>query len=88
MNATWPAAGGRGEPALPAELPDLAGDGQQRVGRRLVGQVVELGAGDLQPRAAPGDLPARDPQQQLMQPCQRCVPRRAGTGEHPDPLAR
>ena len=39
------------EPALTTELPELAGDGDQRVGRRLVGQVIEFRPGELQPRA-------------------------------------
>ena len=74
------------EPALSTELPELAGNGNQRIGRRLIGEVIKLGAGDPQPRAAPPDLTLRDPQQHLMQPGQRSLPRRAGTGEHPQPF--
>jgi hypothetical protein len=39
------------EPALTTELPELAGNGDQRVGRRLVGKVIEFRLGELQPRA-------------------------------------
>ena len=75
-----------GEPALAAELAELAGDGHHRVGRGLVGQVVKLGAGDPQPRAAPPALPLRDAQQHLVQPGQRRLPLRAGPGERTEPL--
>jgi len=54
------------EAALAPELPDLAGDRQQRVGGRLVGQIVKFRSGDRQPRAAPGQLPPRDTQQQFV----------------------
>src|SRR5215470_2181518 len=50
-----------GEPAFAPELPELAGDGHQRVRRGLVGQVLKLRTGDPQPRAAPPALPLRDP---------------------------
>jgi len=73
------------EPALTTELPELAGDGDQRVGRRLVGQVIEFRPGELQPRGTPPDLTPRDPHQHLMQPRQRRLPSRAGTGEHLQP---
>jgi hypothetical protein len=33
-----------GEPALPVQLRQVAGDGQQRGGRGLAGEVVEFGA--------------------------------------------
>jgi len=73
------------EPALATELPELGGNGDQRISGRLVGQVIELGPGEPQPRGTPPDLTARDPHQHLMQPRQRRLPRRAGTGEHPQP---
>ena len=49
------------EPALTAELPELARDGHQRVGSGLMSQVIQLRTGDPQPRPAPPDLPLRDP---------------------------
>jgi|HubBroStandDraft_1064217.scaffolds.fasta_scaffold22459_2 hypothetical protein len=57
-----------GEPALAPELAELAGDGHHRVGRGLVGQVVKLGAGDPQPRAAPPALPLRTPSGERTEP--------------------
>ena len=81
-------AGPGGELALAAELAELAGDGQQRVRRGLVGHIVQFGAGDGQPRPAPGGLAPRDPHQQSMQPCQRRLPPRARTRPAPQPLGR
>src|SRR5215471_8700199 len=75
-----------GEPALPPELAKLAGDGDQRISGRLVGQVIELRAGEPQPRATPVGLTPRNPQQHLMQPCQRFFPLRAGAREHARPF--
>src|SRR5262249_9846063 len=77
-----------GEPALTSELAQLAGNRNQRISRRLIGQVIELGAGELQPRAMPGDFTPRNPQQQPMQPCQRFLPPRAGPRERAPPLRR
>ena len=57
--------------SLAAELADLGHDGQQRVGRGLVGEVVELGTGDPQLPASPPQLAMRDPQQHLVQARQR-----------------
>jgi hypothetical protein len=74
------------EPALSPELPELAGNRDQRIGRRLMGQVIKLGAGDPQPWATPPDLTLRDPHQHRMQPDQRRLPPRAGTGEQPQPI--
>ena len=74
------------EPALPPELPELAGNGDQRVRRRLVGQVIEFGAGQPQSRGPPPDLGPRDPHQHLVQPRQRRLPRRAGVSEQPQPF--
>ena len=74
------------EPALAPELPKLAGNGDQRVGCRLVGQIIELGPGQLQLRVAPPDLTPGNPHQHLMQPGQRRLPSRAGAGEHPQPF--
>src|SRR3954454_9255262 len=77
------------ETALATEPVDLRGDGQQRVGRRLMGQVVEFRAGDPELRAAPPYFAARDPQQHLVQPYQRRFPlRAAAAAEHPQPFAR
>jgi len=59
------------EPDLTPELPELARDGQQRIGRCLVCQVIELRAGDPQPRATPTDLTLRDPHQHPMRPRRR-----------------
>src|SRR5262249_59692302 len=56
------------EPALPPELAKLAGNREQRISRCLVGQIIQLRPGQPQPRAAPGDLTPRNPQQHLMQP--------------------
>jgi hypothetical protein len=75
----------RREPALTPELPRLAGNGDQRVRRGLIGQVIELGAGELQPRGTPPDLIPCDPHQHLMQAPQRRLPCRAGTGQRPQP---
>jgi hypothetical protein len=75
-----------GEPALPPELPQLAGDGYQCIGRRLVSQVIKLWPGDPQPRAAPGGLTLRDTYQQLVQAGQGSFPPPAGPGQRPDPL--
>src|SRR5215469_18714487 len=75
-----------GEPALTAELAELTGNRNQRISRGLIGQVIELGAAELQPRATPGDLTPRDPHQQPMQPRQRFLPPRAGARELPLPL--
>jgi len=60
------AEAGTAKPALPPELPEFGDDRHQRVRRGLVGQVLEFGPGDPQPRAAPPALPLRDAQQHPM----------------------
>jgi hypothetical protein len=79
-------AGPGGEPALSPELPELRGDGHHRVRRGLVGQVLELQAGDPQPRAAPPGLSLRDTQQDNVQPGHRRLALLAAVTEHPEPL--
>jgi hypothetical protein len=74
------------EPALPPELATLEVDSQQGVGRGLVCEVIQLGAGDAELPATALQLRARDPQQQLMQARQARLPLRPGAAEHPDPL--
>jgi hypothetical protein len=74
------------EPAVAAELPELARDGDQRVGSGLMSQVIQLRTGNPQPRPAPPDLPLRDPHQQPVQADQHCLALLAGTGERPQPL--
>src|SRR5215470_1187009 len=54
----------------------------------LAGEVVELGAGHLQPWAARGDLTPGDADQQLAQARQDRVPLRAGTGQGRQPSGR
>jgi hypothetical protein len=67
-----------------ASLPVMASS----VGRGLAGEVVELGAGHLQPQPAPGDLAPGDADQQLMQARRGRVPLRAGIGQGPQPSGR
>jgi len=74
------------EPALSPEVPELRGDGHQRIRRRLVGQVLEFRAGDPQPRAAPPGLSLRDAQQHSVQPGQRRLALLAVVTEHLEPL--
>jgi len=62
-----------GESALPAELAQLRRDRQQRVVGRLVGQVVELGAGESQLVAPATQLGAGDPHEHGVQGGQRLV---------------
>jgi hypothetical protein len=77
-----------GEPAAPLELPQLADDGHQRIGRRRVGQAIKLWPSDPQPRAAPGYLTPCDTYQQLVQTSQGRFPAPAGPGQRPDPIRR
>jgi hypothetical protein len=69
----------------PAARRAVASEDDQHVGGGLEGQVIELRAGDPQPRAAPPDLPLGDTHQQPVQLCQRCLALWAGTGERLQP---
>ena len=54
-----PAGPGR-EPALAAELTELAADRDERIRRGLVGKIVEFRPVDADSRSAAADLPAGD----------------------------
>src|SRR5260370_5313237 len=75
-----------GEPAFSPELPQFGGDRQEGIGRGLMREIVQLGAGDLQLAASPAYLAPGDPQQEPMQTGQSCLPLRRPAGEHPHPL--
>jgi hypothetical protein len=60
-----------GEEAFAAKAVELCEDRDERVVRRLVGEIVELGAAEREPRAAPGDLAAGDLEEPLVQPANR-----------------
>jgi hypothetical protein len=60
-----------GEEALAAEAVELGEDRHERVVRRLVGEIVELGATEREPGSAPGDLAAADPKEPLVQASHR-----------------
>ncbi len=82
----------RGKAAVPAEPVQLAGDRQQRVVRRLMGEVIPLAALDAGRTAAPPQLGAGGSQQQFVQAGQSPLPLgvaagvAAGTGQAPEPL--
>jgi hypothetical protein len=62
------------EPALAPELIEFSGDREQRVGRGLMCQIVELRTRDLHCERPPAQLAPRHPEQQLVKLAHRVVP--------------